>query len=59
MKTTRTQLIEQAARDNADEGTEWRERMDRWLDWQAKASDPANRTQRFGPTWHVSNLSSQ
>ena len=31
MKTTRTLLIEQAARDDADEGTEWRERMDAWL----------------------------
>lgn len=32
MKTTRTLLIEQAARDDADEGTEWRERMEAWLD---------------------------
>ena len=32
MKNQRTLLIEQAARDHADEGTEWRERMDKWLD---------------------------
>lgn len=32
MKTTRTQLIEQAALDNADEGTEWRERVEAWMD---------------------------
>jgi len=32
MKTTRTLLIEQAARDHADEGTEWRKRVNTWLD---------------------------
>ena len=32
MKNQRTLLIEQAARDHADEGTEWRDRMEAWLD---------------------------
>lgn len=31
MKTTRTLLIEQAATDNADEGTAWRDRLEAWL----------------------------
>lgn len=34
MKTTRTLLIEQEARDHADEGTEWRESLESWLDAQ-------------------------
>jgi len=41
MKTTRTLLIEQAARDHADEGTEWRDRMERWMDatWPIQFTD--------------------
>lgn len=31
MKTPRTLLIEQAQTDDADEGTEWRDRMEAWL----------------------------
>lgn len=34
MKNQRTLLIEQAARDDADEGTEWRKRLESWLDDQ-------------------------
>ena len=32
MKNQRTLLIEQAARGDAEEGTEWRDRTERWLD---------------------------
>ena len=28
---TRTRLIQQAARDHAEEGTEWRDRTERWF----------------------------
>ena len=52
MKNQRTLLIEQAARDDADEGTEWRERMDRWL-----GNEQALRLCRqVGATWVSSSL---